>query len=820
MVENTPDETCMAEFIFANNSQTTVKYGDWALYWNQNTLRMSEMSDSLLGVVEHLNGDLYRFLPGKEFMLKPGDSVAVRYSYKGYLIKNSDSPAGAYFVINLGQDNESVVLPGSFTTAPFVNLQAIFPDPEILSTVPTAANQYASNHNITTLASARAGKIIPTPAKMVQLPGKVQIIESTSITHEKGLENEARILAESVKKLFGINLPVAEGTATANNAIQLNLAPVTVSGVTDEAYELSITQNKAIQITGTDAAGVFYGVQSLVSLLWADKDSTGVFAECTEINDAPRFAYRGFLLDVSRNFQQKKDVLRLIDLLSSYKINKLNIRISEDEGWRIEISGLPELTQVGSKRGHTRDSKNWLTPSFGSGPNPDSKYNYGNGYYTRDDFKEILKYAQQRHVQVIPEVCFPSHARAAIKAMEARFDHYMASNEPEKANEFRLADPNDESVYVSAQLYKDNIACVAMPSVYHFYETVVKDFMAMYDEAGMKMTVFNTGGDEVPNGAWAKSPLCLELMKTLPEITNSRQLQGYFLEKAMAIFEKHNLQVTGWEEIVLNKDGDDNITINPKFVGKNILPLVWDNTGDNIDLGYRIANAGFPVVLCNVTNLYFDLAYNIDPTEPGLYWGGFQDALDPYVMAPYDVYKTANFDMFGRFHEITESYPGKQTLLTENRKSIIGLQAQLWSETIKGAGMMEYYVAPKLFAFAEKAWAPAQDWENENDVKSRNQAILAGWNVLANRIGQNEFPKIDAWFGEYNYRIAPPGAIIVNGMLKANTAFPGLIIRYTTDGTEPTAESTVYTEPVQVSGDLKIRAFNKNGRGSQVYDLN
>jgi len=819
LLENTREGTCIAEFSFVNNSQEIVKYGDWALYFNQNTLQPAEMPNAKLGVVEHMNGDLYRFLPGEAFMLKPGDSVAIRYSYSGFLIKDRDAPVGAYFVVNLGNEKEKVVLPNSFSTAPFDNLEAIFPDPDILSTVPIASRQYTNNQIITTLPKTQVGKIIPSPAKMTSSSGKVQIDKSTVVAYNKALENEAQMLAASIQKLFGIKLRLAEGTAPSKNAIELKTSPLSVSGVSAEAYHLSISPNQAIQITGTDAAGVFYGIQSLVSLLWADRETSGVFAACVEIEDAPRFAYRGFLLDVSRNFQQKKDVLRLIDLLAVYKINKLNIRITEDEGWRIEIKGLPELTQVGSKRGHTRDSKNWLIPSFGSGPFPDSENNHGSGYYTREDFKEILKYAQQRHIQVIPEVCFPSHARAAIMAMEARYDHFMAKNDPRKANEFRLIDPNDKSEYLSAQMYKDNIVCVALPSVYHFYETVIKDFMDMYQEAGLKMTVFNTGGDEVPNGAWAKSPLCIELMKTLPEIKDVRQLQGYFLEKAMAIFEKYNLQVTGWEEVVLNKDKADKISVNPKFVGRNVLPLVWDNTGDNIDLGYRIANAGYPVILCNVTNLYFDLAYNTDPAEPGLFWGGFQDAIDPYVMAPYDVYKTANFDTFGRLGETAGTYPDKQTLAITNRKNILGLQAQLWSETLKGAQMMEYYVVPKLFAFAEKAWAQAPAWEQEPNITRRNKAILVGWNELANRIGQHEFSKIDARFGAYNYRIPPPGAVVENGMLKANVEFPGLTIRYSTDGREPGAESPLYTVPIKVQGATKLRAFNQEGRGGRVITV-
>lgn len=808
---------CKAALSFKNNSNDTLKYGDWALYFNQNTLRMAEAKSANIGLVEHVNGDLYRFVPGKDFKLSPGDSLKFSYEYNGILIKDSDAPKGVYFVNNHGKDNEEVVMPEAVFIAPFEDLNAIFPDANALSAFPNAANIYATNLSIGVLPKKDAGKIIPSPANITALQGKTILNANTVVHYQKGLENEANILAESLKKLFGLQLKIQEGNSTSTNAIQLNLSPLAITDKGDEAYQLSAKANQAIVISANKPAGVFYGIQSLLSLLWADKSGNEVGLECTEILDAPRFAYRGFLLDVARNFQQKKDVLRLIDLLASYKINVLNIRITEDEAWRIEINGLPELTKVGSKRGHSRDSKNWLPPSFGSGPYPDGANNYGNGFYTREDFKDILKYAQQRHIKVIPEVCFPSHARAAIKAMEARYDYYMAKNDVKKANEFRLIDPDDKSEYISAQMYKDNIVNVALPSTYHFYETVVKDFKAMYEEAGLKMTVFNTGGDEVPNGAWAKSPLCIALMKSMPDIKDARQLQGYFLEKAMSIFEKHQLQVSGWEEIVLNKDKDNNVTVNTKFVGKNVLPLVWDNTGDNIDLGYRIANAGYPVVLCNVTNLYFDLAYNHDPKEPGLYWGGFQDAIDPYVMAPYDVYKTANFDMFGRLGESNTAFPLKQKLI--NKKMIAGIQAQLWSETIKGPGMMEYYIVPKVFAFAEKAWAQAPEWENENNIKKRNQAILSGWNGLANRIGQNEFSKIDAWFGDYNYRVAPPGAVIENGLLKANVAFPGLTIRYTTDGTEPNENSQVYTAPVKVSGMVRVKAFNQKGKTSRSLNV-
>jgi hexosaminidase len=819
LIQNHPNDSCEAKFTFINRGKSLLNNKNWALYFNQNTLYMAKMPEPNIGKVEHVNGDLYRFIPGKDFELKPGDSIYMKYFYHGFLINNGGLPCGAYLVENHESDKEKVIMPESFVSLPLTDLKSIFHNPDILSTVPNAENTYAKNLNITSLSKEESGKIIPSPMKLTQIKGTIQIKNSYEIYHQKGLENEAQILAESIKKLFNIKLNIKEGKSESPEAINMAISSLNIGGISKEAYQLIVRQNQSVQIVGNDAAGVFYGVQSLVSLMWADKQKEGLFVECVEIEDAPRFPYRGFLLDVSRNFQQKKDVLRLIELLSFYKINKLNIRITEDEGWRIEINGLPELTKVASKRGHTRDSKNWLTPSFGSGPIPDSKDNFGNGFYSREDFKEILKFANSRHVEIIPEVCFPSHARAAIKAMEARYDFYMSKNDPVKANEYRLVDPNDKSEYFSAQMYKDNIVNVALPSTYHFYETVIKDFKAMYEEAGLKMKVFNTGGDEVPNGAWAKSPLCIDLMKKMPHIKDARQLQGYFLEKAMSIFEKYQLQVTGWEEIVLNKDAKNNVTVNEKFLGKNVVPLVWDNTGNNIDLGYRIAAAGYPVVLCNVTNLYFDLSYNTDPTEPGLYWGGFQDAIDAYVIAPYDVYKTANYDLFGRFKETEDGHKGKLQLQKSNYKNIVGLQAQLWSETLKGAGMMEYYTVPKIFAFAEKSWAQAPAWESEVDIAMRNKAILSGWNVLSNRIGNFEYSKIDAWFGDYNYRIAPPGAIMENGNLKANSAFPGLTVRYTQDGTEPSIQSAIYSSPVNVKGNIKVRAFNSKGRASRSYDV-
>jgi hexosaminidase len=145
------------------------------------------------------------------------------------------------------------------------------------------------------------------------------------------------------------------------------------------------------------------------------------------------------------------------------------------------------------------------------------------------------------------------------------------------------------------------------------------------------------------------------------------------------------------------------------------------------------------------------------------------------------------------------------------------MQAQLWSETIKGSKMLEYYLAPKLFAFAEKSWSNAPSWESESNISKRVKEIWAGWADISNQIGQREFPRLDFLFGGYNYRIAAPGAVIENGLLKANVAFPGLTIRFTEDGSEPSTNSKEYIKPVKVNGLIKVRTFNKTGRASKTF---
>jgi hexosaminidase len=339
-----------------------------------------------------------------------------------------------------------------------------------------------------------------------------------------------------------------------------------------------------------------------------------------------------------------------------------------------------------------------------------------------------------------------------------------------------------------------------------------------YEQAGVPFDFIHTGGDEVPGGVWTKSPECVKLLQKHPEIGEPQNLQGYFLGRLIEVLRKYDLTIGGWEEVamLISKDG---WIPNPAFVGQKVVPFVWNSLGSNLNLGYRLANAGYPVVLCNVNNFYFDLAYNADPKEPGLYWGGFVDTRKAFDYIPYDIFKSSLWDNRGRPVVPEMAYRDLERLKPGARKNIMGLQAELWSETLKNPGMLEYDAVPKLLGFAERAWSQAPAYETIDNTAARIKAVDAAWNVFVNKVGQYEFPRLDHIFGGFNYRIAPPGARVENGMLYANMDFPGFVIRYTTDGSEPMKDSPVYTEPLKVSGSVKLAAFNNLGRASRAVEV-
>lgn len=809
-----------ARFFIINKGKEPLAEKNWAIFFNMGPRPILPNKTPQPARVEHINGDWYKLSPEKGFALASGDSIEIRYTGTEGIIKETDAPLGLYIVYYDDDGKEKRVEQiGDAIVLPFITKKQILRGKADQKPLPTAAQRYYDNLPLHLLTEDELLPIIPSPVRVVKSAGTYRLDGSQKISFGKDLENEANFLSKRLNEITKANYAVS-GNGDSHGGIILKIGEVKVNGIDKEAYRLTISADQ-ILIEGGDAAGVFYGAQSLLALIpFEAYGQKNVELNALKIEDAPRFSTRGLHVDVSRNFQTKETILRTLDLMAFYKLNHFLLYTTEDEGWRLEIDGLPELTKVGAQRQHTPGmDAPAMHPAYGSGPIAYEVGKHGSGYYTKADFVEILKYAAARHIKVIPELNLPGHALAAIKAMEARYDRLMKEGKEKEANEYRLIDPDDQSKYLSAQGYKNNVVSVARESTYRFYEKVVDEMAKMYQQAGLKMDVIHAGGDEVPENVWTASPMAAKLMKENPAIKDPKNLQAYFFEKLVGRMKKKGLTVHGWEEVALLKAENGSYQPNAAFADGSVVPYIWNNLFDYKDLGYRLANADYPVILCNVSNFYFDMAYNNDPKEPGLYWAGFVDTRDNWEFAPYNMFSTTEETNFGQKMDFNRDFKGMERLRPDARKNIIGVEAQLWSETVKGRKMMEYLMLPKIMGFAESAWAKARDWEEMPPGENRQKEVGEAWNVFANTLAVKELPRMSRLNGGYNYRIPLPGAIVENSTLKANVAFPGLRIRYTNDGTEPTLKSPEYTIPVQVSGEIKLKAFDKAGRSSRTVIL-
>lgn len=789
-----------AAFTLDNRGGYTLTDGNWKMYFSMAPRKVIEESIQARVNIRCLGGDFYEMSPKEGFSLRPDESLAITYKGETFVIKEADAPMGVYFVYDDGgQQAFSSVIP---EIAPFTQPEQLNRYHADQEPIPTAASAYR-DYNWSEYPKDQIA-IVPTPANQQLTSEKVTIDEQWGITYDEALDREAGYLQTMFTEL---GIPLSGKKSQIVLKLDKNLS-------TPESYRLEIMADKVL-LTGSDPAGAFYGIQSIRSLLPVDvfsKKNTQLVLPRGMIQDAPRYGYRGMHIDVGRNFQSKKTIFKMLDLMAFYKLNKLLLYLTEDEGWRIEIKQLPELAQVGGRRGHTIDEEEHLRPAYGSGIDGP----FGSGYYNQEDYIEILKYAQARHIEIIPEVNFPGHSRAAIKAMNVRYNRLKAAGDEKGALEYLLIDPEDVSVYESAQGYTDNVVCVCRESVYKFYETVIDEFIAMHERAGVQLQWFHTGGDEVAKGAWTGSPICKEFIQNSPELESVDDLQPYFLKRANDMLTEKGIVTGGWEEVALKADAEGNLQPNPYFAGKQVVPYVWQNIWGNEDLGYKLANGGYPLVLCNVTNLYFDLAYNKDPREPGLYWAGFINTRSAWEFVPDDMFKSTKKDDMGNLYE-PQDFEGMEMLEDDSKANILGIEGQLWSETVKGPGMLEYYCFPKMIGLSERAWAANPEWAQIENHEMRNSKTEAAWAQFAAQLGNRELPRLNYIFGGVNYRLPPPGGIISNGKLQASMSMPGFDIRYTVDGTEPQITSLKYEGPVAVQGKVMIKAFDSKGNSSLSY---
>ena len=761
---------------------------DWAIYYCQLPRHIRQDSLSMIKI-EQVNATFYKMYPGDTFeTLLPGDSITVSFECDNKLEKISHAPEGTYWVS----------LSGAFEGKPLPVTLNVFPLPVCSGSrtgYQTACRVYDTNQLLIEQRELQPSDIIPSIKETKLMEGFVSLGSKVSLNYSNDFVNEGRLLKEKLNELYALEV-VPDAPVT----IELNYLPAGKYAVNDEFYRLDIS-GQSVNITSNTSHGIFNGTQTLLALLKGQKGALKLNA--MSIQDYPDLSYRGYMLDIARNFTAVDDLKKLIDVLASYKLNVLHFHFSDDEGWRLEIPGLEELTTVGAYRGHTTDELTCMYPAYNGDYDPLGT-TLGNGYYTRDEFIDLLRYAAERHVCVIPEIESPGHARAAIVAMKARYKKFAASD-PKKANEYLLNDWQDTSRYVSAQAYTDNAMNVALPSTFRFMKKVIQEIRAMYKEAGVPLATIHLGGDEVPKGAWIGSPLCQKLMKERG-MTKVHELSEYYISQMAEYLRQYDIPFSGWQEVALGHKEVTNRFLSEHAAGVYCWNTIPEWKGDEI--AYQIANEGYPVILCNVNNFYMDLAYDAHWDEPGHFWAGYVDESKSFSMLPYRVYRSSRTNMAGEPVCLDTAEKGKTMLTASGKKQIKGVQAQLFSETIRGFQWVEYYMFPKIMGLVERGWNAYPAW-GELSGEKEQQVFHHDLAHFYHKLSKKEMPYWNQT--EMNFRLPYPGLYFKEGFLYANTSIQGGQIRYTTDGTEPTTDSKLWKAPVVcTSSVVKAKLFYLN----------
>ena len=763
----------------------------WSLHWNQISALVDSESIPKNTKYEYVAGQSYNILSfGNDYTLKKDETISIDLKQRGGVKRKSDFPMGGF-----------VVTDDDILNVKFINLWQNAKDIQELD-IPTANDRFNYNVSNKLLDKSQLDLIIPTPNKIDFFEGQMDLKTKYSINIDESLNlnfDFAKSLMSGVAKIV-------------SNNEEADIKISFIENLTKESYELNI-DNNSISIFASDRAGALYGLQSLKQIfLVAKLEETAI--RNLKITDSPKFSYRGMLLDISRNFYGPKKIKQILDYLSFFKINHLDFRLTDDEGWRLEIPGLEELTEVGSKRGYTKDESDNLIPIYGSGP--DSNSSPGSGYLSKSEFMDILKYANERNITIIPQISYPSHIRSAIISMNARYQKYMKLGDKGEAEKYLLIDPNDESEYYSAQGFDDNIVCICRESAFNFYEKVIDEVYLMYKEAGVEMKKFGVGADEIPYGAWRKSPLCDKFMEEKSITGDYDALYQYQQRRIYDKLSSYGLTMTGWDDILLRltEKNQSETQIKDFFKDDDILLFVWNNSwgGGRQDMIYKYANLGYKTIMSNSSAFYFDMVDDKDFDNIGLSWSGYADYKDIWTVDVFDIFN----DSYGvKKNNISTDYINKSEKIDpKNRDNIIGIQSQIWGETIVDEDVLDYMFMPNIIVFSQKAWSQDDSWMSISDKEIKDQTLEIEWNKFTNNLGQRVLPIVDEIFGGLSYDLPKPGGIIVNDSLYANTVFPGLDIKYTLDGTVPDSNSENYTTPVKIKTDdvVHLRLFDKKGR--------
>ena len=523
---------------------------------------------------------------------------------------------------------------------------------------------------IVSCGSGGSNSFTVTDYEIVPLPGEIILAEGTAFTlsgatkiifpegNEK-MQHNASFLSDYLEISKGIRPAITTATSL-QNAIILSLG---LEHENNEAYQIEIT-GETIRIQGASEAGVFYGIQTLRKSMPVGNYKTVSFNPVT-INDAPRFAHRGMMLDVARHFQPVAFVKKFIDLLALHNLNRFHWHLTDDQGWRIEIDAYPKLTEIGSMRNETVIGKN--TGEYDGTPH--------GGFYTKEELKEIVAYAAERYITIIPEVDLPGHMLAALAA----YPELGCTGGPYKV-------AGEWGVF-------EDVLCPGKDSTFLFLEAVLTEVMELFPSE-----YIHIGGDESPKTRWKECPHCQARIKALglrdhDGHTAEHYLQSYVTARMEKFLNERGRRIIGWDEIL---EGE---------LAPDATVMSWRG----MEGGIQAARMGHDVIMTPTTYCYFDYYQSQHPEEEPFGIGGYVPL------------------------ELVYSFEPAPAILTETERAhILGSQANLWTEYIRDEEHVEYMALPRLAAMSEVQWMQPEK-KNYDHFLKRLPRLLA----LYDRMGYN-----------------------------------------------------------------------------------
>lgn len=580
--------------------------------------------------------------------------------------------------------------------------------------------------------------IIPKPKSLTRTKGDFKLNFKTKIYASDAVGRaSAGVLNDLLIQRYGFKLEYTEKDAKKDVIAFLPQAQNAAANV-PEGYGLTVSP-RAVQISGNDV-GQFYAIQTLLQLMPVEfKGETKLPA--VEISDAPRFGYRGSMIDTCRHFMPVAALKKHLDLMAQYKLNRFHWHLTDDQGWRIEIKKYPKLTQIGSTRPESVKER-MLNPYVGDGV-PVS------GFYTQEQIKEVVAYAKARKITVIPEIELPGHASAAIAAYP----------------ELGCKTDYTYKVQTTWGIFKETYC--PTDTTFKFLEDVLDETIGLFPDS----PYVHIGGDEVLKDHWKESAFVQELKKR-ENLKDEHEVQSYFVRRIEKFVNSKGKKIIGWDEIL---EGG---------VAPNATIMSWRGEKGGIEA----AKAKHDVIMTPNSFLYFDYGQG-DPAYEPLNIGNYVPLEKVYSYDPHS-------------KELTE----------DEKKYILGAQANLWTEYIKTPEKAEYMLFPRILALSEVDWSPAEA-KNYEDFSRRLQKQYQ----LLDKLNVNY--RIPAPTGLQNILISETDRATIN----LQTPISGGKIFYTLDGSTPTETSTEYKKPIELTLkpnekiEVKTIVVNAKGRKSVIY---